>query len=66
MDTHFHWDHFRGNEAYPAAWPQGLEIIASEATREDIERRGLPRVKYEILEMPKQIEALKAGLGQGH
>ena len=39
VNTHFHWDHYQGNEAYPAAWPQGLEIIASEATRESIEQR---------------------------
>jgi glyoxylase-like metal-dependent hydrolase (beta-lactamase superfamily II) len=64
VNTHFHWDHYQGNEAYPAAWPQGLEIIASEATREGIEQRGVPRVKHEILEVPKEIEALKAELAK--
>src|SRR5262245_30156602 len=41
VDSHFHWDHFQGNEAYPSAWPQGLQIIASEPTRESIEQRGI-------------------------
>ena len=64
VDSHFHWDHYQGNEAYPAAWPQGVEIISSEATRESIEHRGIPRVKHEILEVPKQIDALKADLAR--
>lgn len=64
VDTHFHWDHYQGNEAYPSAWPGGLEIVASEATRQSIEHRGLPRVKHEILAVPKEIEKLKADLAK--
>ena len=64
VDTHFHWDHYQGNQAYPAVWPQGIEIISSEATRESIEQRGIPRVKHEIREVPKEIEKLKADLAQ--
>ena len=33
VNTHFHWDHYQGNEAYPSSWPAGVEIISSEATR---------------------------------
>jgi cyclase len=62
VNTHFHWDHYQGNQAYPSSWPAGVEIISSEATRESIERRGIPRVKHEILTMPKEIEALNADL----
>jgi glyoxylase-like metal-dependent hydrolase (beta-lactamase superfamily II) len=32
VNTHFHWDHYQGNEAYPSSWPAGVEIISSEAT----------------------------------
>jgi len=64
VDTHFHWDHYQGNQAYPAAWPQGLEIISSEATRESIEYRGIPRVKQQVLELPKEIAKLQADLAQ--
>ncbi|GAC1668097.1 MAG: MBL fold metallo-hydrolase [Candidatus Acidiferrum sp.] len=62
VNTHFHWDHYQGNEAYPSSWPAGVEIISSAATRASIEQRGIPRVKHEIATMPAQIEQLKADL----
>ena len=64
VDTHFHWDHYQGNQAYVGVWPAGIEIISSEATREDIERRGIPRIKSEILYVPKDIARLKAELAK--
>ena len=64
VNTHFHWDHYQGNQAYPASWPAGVEIISSEATRFNIEKRGIPRVKHEIVTMPKEIEGLKADLAK--
>lgn len=60
VDTHFHWDHYQGNQAYVGAWPAGTEIIASHATREAIESRGIPRVKHEIVTVPRQLERLRA------
>jgi cyclase len=60
VNTHFHWDHYQGNQAYPSSWPAGVEIISSEATRLNIEQRGIPRVKHEITTMPQEIEKLKA------
>src|SRR5215831_911218 len=62
VNTHFHWDHYQGNQAYPSSWPTGVEIISSEATRENIEHRGIPRVKYEVATMPKEIEQLNSEL----
>lgn len=64
VDTHFHWDHYQGNEAYPSAWPEHLEIISSEATRENIRTRGIPRVKHETVAVPREIERLKADLSR--
>jgi cyclase len=64
VNTHFHWDHYQGNQAYPSSWPLGVEIISSAATRENIEQRGIPRVKHEIATMPAQIETLKADLAK--
>jgi glyoxylase-like metal-dependent hydrolase (beta-lactamase superfamily II) len=64
VDTHFHWDHYYGNEVYLGAWPAGVEIISTEATRQNIQQRGIPRVKREILEVPKEIETLRAALAQ--
>jgi cyclase len=62
VNTHFHWDHYQGNQAYPSSWPAGVEIISSHATRLNIEQRGIPRVKHEIQTMPQEIEKLKADL----
>jgi cyclase len=64
VDSHFHWDHYQGNEAYPAAWPAGVEIIASQPTREAIESRGVPRVKYEIATLPAELERLRGAIAQ--
>src|SRR5205814_9367107 len=62
VNTHFHWDHYQGNQAYPSSWSAGVEIISSEATRANIEQRGIPRVKHEIVTMPLEIEKLKSDL----
>src|ERR1041384_5645245 len=62
VNTHFHWDHFQGNQAYLNAWPAGLEIIASETTRQNMERRGIRRVKYQLLDPPKDIARIQSEL----
>jgi glyoxylase-like metal-dependent hydrolase (beta-lactamase superfamily II) len=62
VNTHFHWDHYQGNEAYPSSWPAGIEIISSEATRQNIQRLGIPRIKNEIVTMPQEIANLKNDL----
>jgi cyclase len=62
VNTHFHWDHYQGNEAYPSSWPAGVEIISSEATRQNIQHFGIPRVKNEIATMPQEIANLKKDL----
>src|SRR5258706_583644 len=62
VNTHFHWDHYQGNEAYPSSWPAGVEIISSEATRANIQQLGIPRIKNEIVTMPQEIANLKNDL----
>jgi cyclase len=47
VNTHFHWDHYQGNQAYPSSWPAEIEVISSEATRQNIQRLGIPRIKNE-------------------
>src|SRR5205085_10239731 len=64
VNTHFHWDHYQGNQAYPSSWPAGVEIISSEMTRFNIEKRGIPRVKHEIATIPQEIEKLKSDLAK--
>src|ERR1700730_17851613 len=62
VNTHFHWDHYQANEAYPSSWPASVEIISSEATRQNIQRIGIPRIKNEIVTMPQEIANLKKDL----
>ncbi len=38
INTHFHWDHWQGNEVYSAGNP-GLEIIATQRTKENLPGR---------------------------
>lgn len=66
VNTHFHWDHYQGNQAYPSSWPAGIEIISSEATRNNIQRLGIPRVKHEITTMPEEMEQLKEKLAKAN
>ncbi len=59
VDTHFHWDHYQGNAAYPQSYPEGIEIISSAQTRRNIVNIGLPRIRNEIVRLPKAIETMR-------
>jgi len=64
VNTHFHWDHWQGNAEYSAANP-GLEIIATERTREnltrpDAGRGGIPFIETQLKALPGEIDKLKA------
>jgi len=66
VNTHFHWDHWQGNDLYRAANP-GLEIIATERTKEnltkaDAGRGGIPFVEQQLKTLPAEIEKLKADI----
>ena len=63
VNSHFHWDHAQGNHAYPVAFPKQVAIVASEATRENLQKLGMQRVKDQIESGPRQIEELKRQLG---
>jgi glyoxylase-like metal-dependent hydrolase (beta-lactamase superfamily II) len=63
INTHFHWDHWQGNQVYAQAYPD-LEIIASERTRENLTRPdagggGIPYIEKQIASVPKEIDKLK-------
>jgi glyoxylase-like metal-dependent hydrolase (beta-lactamase superfamily II) len=62
VNTHFHWDHYQGNQAYVGAWPAGIEIISSQSARENMETRGIPRVKRALIDTPKEIAKLQSDL----
>jgi len=61
VNTHFHWDHWHGNEVYPAAYP-GAEIVTNQITREAMQRKGLKRIDDHRRQGPAEIAKLKADL----
>jgi glyoxylase-like metal-dependent hydrolase (beta-lactamase superfamily II) len=63
INTHFHWDHWQGNEVYAAESPS-LEIITSERTKENLTRPdagvgGLSFIEKQLAAVPKEIEKLQ-------
>jgi cyclase len=66
VNTHFHWDHWQGNEVYRAANPE-LEILASQRTQENLTKPdaglgGLPFIEKQLTTVPAEIEKLKGDL----
>src|SRR5580765_1119157 len=61
VNTHFHWDHWHGNEAYPAAYPDA-EIVTNQITREAMVKKGLKRIQDHVRQVPAEIAKLKADL----
>ena len=68
VNTHFHWDHWQGNQAYAAHSPN-LEIITSEHTKENLTRPdagagGISFIEKQLVNVPKEIEKLKSDVLQ--
>ena len=61
VNTHFHFDHWQGNEVYPAAYPN-VEVITTEITREALLSKGVARIRDQIRTVPGEIAKLKAEL----
>jgi glyoxylase-like metal-dependent hydrolase (beta-lactamase superfamily II) len=61
VNTHFHWDHWHGNEVYPAAYPHA-EIITNQLTREAMVTKGLKRIQDHVRQVPREIAQLEADL----
>jgi glyoxylase-like metal-dependent hydrolase (beta-lactamase superfamily II) len=61
VNTHFHWDHWHGNEVYPAAYP-GAEIITNQLTREAMVKKGLKRIQDHVRQVPAEIARIRADL----
>jgi len=63
INTHFHWDHWQGNEVYAEA-ATNLEIIVSERTQQNLTDReagvgGIPHIERQLAALPQEIEQLK-------
>ena len=63
VNTHFHWDHWHGNEVYPAAYPNA-EVVTNDITREAMVRKGLKRIQDHVRTVPGEIATLKANLAK--
>src|SRR5262249_12734375 len=61
VNTHFHWDHWHGNEVYPAAYPDA-EIVTNQITREAMLMKGLKRIQDHVRQVPAEIAKLRADL----
>lgn len=59
VNTHFHFDHLQGNQAYLAAWPAGIEVISSETARERLEHLGVTRLGEELDDLREQVARLR-------
>ena len=63
VNTHFHWDHWQGNESYAATNPK-VEIIASQNTKDNMSKPdagvgGVPFIEKQIAALPAEIDKLK-------
>jgi glyoxylase-like metal-dependent hydrolase (beta-lactamase superfamily II) len=68
INSHFHWDHWQGNQIYAQAFP-GLEIISSQRTSENMTDPaagggGIPYIETQLRTLPKEIAKLKSDLGR--
>jgi len=68
INTHFHWDHWQGNQVYAEASPD-LEIISSARTRENLTRPdagagGVPYIEKQLTTVPKEIDKLKEDIAR--
>src|SRR5690349_16926972 len=59
INTHFHWDHWQGNEVY-----SGAEILASERTRRNLSdpdraNGGIGFIEKQAAAMPREIDKIK-------
>ena len=66
INTHFHRDHWQGNESYAATNPK-LEIIASQQTKENLTKPdagvgGVPYIEKQLAALPGEIDKLKSDI----
>lgn len=58
INTHFHWDHMQGNQAYKQTGSQ-VDIISTETTKQNMSQYSMDRLKQSMEEMAKQVETLR-------
>jgi glyoxylase-like metal-dependent hydrolase (beta-lactamase superfamily II) len=63
VNSHFHWDHTQGDQAYKEANSQ-VQIIASDTTKQLMMQLQRNRLKESLDSVPGLIDAAKARLGR--
>ncbi|HKF48519.1 MAG TPA: MBL fold metallo-hydrolase [Terracidiphilus sp.] len=63
INTHFHWDHTQGNQAY-AHTGSKVDFIATSQTKQLMSQYSVDRLKQSLDEMSKQIDALHQRAGK--
>ena len=63
VNTHFHWDHTQGNNAYRAA-EQKVDFIASATTKQLMSDLAVARLNASIEQVPDEIEKLRTQAAQ--
>ena len=58
INTHFHWDHTQGNQAYRAAGDR-VDFIATETTKNLMTELAVKRLNASLDAVPVQIESLR-------
>jgi glyoxylase-like metal-dependent hydrolase (beta-lactamase superfamily II) len=58
INTHFHWDHTQGNQAYKQTGSQ-VDILATSETKRLMSELSGQRLKESLDEMSKQVESLR-------
>jgi glyoxylase-like metal-dependent hydrolase (beta-lactamase superfamily II) len=58
INTHFHWDHTQGNQAY-AQTGSKVDFIATSATKQLMSDLALARMKASVDAVPQQIDKLR-------
>lgn len=62
--THWHGDHFQGNQAYRDAWP-GVEFIAHASAAEEMRSRATKARDDDVAELKKDLPAAGERLAKG-
>jgi glyoxylase-like metal-dependent hydrolase (beta-lactamase superfamily II) len=63
VNTHFHYDHAHGNNAYRAITPR-VEIVASATTRQLLEHHGGQAIRESVESMRRNLESAREQLGK--
>ncbi|MCI0723860.1 MAG: MBL fold metallo-hydrolase, partial [Acidobacteria bacterium] len=59
VNTHFHYDHARGNQAFFSSYPHEVTLISSVQTRKDLIGIEMSRLKKEVADLPGIIAKLE-------